>query len=95
MILNINKTYLMFLEYKMYILYNINYSLDFIFSNLVTDLSEKFFINNVLKLFYNKLVLITTSIELLNNTQFIKLNLYNYIDLININILYIFLNKNG
>jgi hypothetical protein len=81
----------MFLEYKMSILYSINYSLDFIFSNLVVDLSEKFFINNVFKLFYNKLILISSSLELVDN--YLEINSLINIDIININVFYIFLNK--
>jgi hypothetical protein len=97
MILNINKTYLMFIEYKTYILYNINYSLDFIFSNLVINLSEKYFINSVLNLFYNKLILISRSIDYIDNTLFIDLNdeNENEIDLLNIYSFYISINNNG
>ena len=90
-ILNINKTYLYFLEYKMYVLYNINYSLDFIFSELILNLSEKFFINNLLKLFYNKLVLIQQSNNCLND-DIIDINEVDYINLIDMNNFYILLN---
>lgn len=92
LILNINKTYLMFLEYKTYILYNVNYSLDYIFSEMILNLSEKFFINNVYKLFYNKLILIHNSLEYLNNISLLN-NINFYIDLINIYSIYIILNK--
>ena len=90
-ILNINKTYLFFLEYKLYVLYNINHSLDFIFSELILNLSEKFFINNLLKLFYNKLSLIQQSSNYLNDDIF-DINEVDYINLIDINIFYILLN---
>lgn len=92
-ILNINKTYLYFLEYKMYVLYNVNYSLDFIFSELILNLSEKFFINNLLKLFYNKLFLVQNSNNLLNDELF-DINEEDSINLIEIYIFYILLNDN-
>ena len=97
-IININITYLMFLEYKMYIIYNVNYSLEYIFSNLVVDLSEKFFMNNVLILFYNKLNLMVDSLNLLENSDNINIDLNNdlniIIDLIDVKSIYIFLNDN-
>ena len=93
MILNINKTYLYFLEYKMYVLYNVNYSLDYIFSELILNLSEKFFINNLLKLFYNKLSLIQNSNNLFNDDLF-DINENDSINLIEIYVLYIMLNDN-
>ena len=89
-ILNINKTYLFFLEYKMYVLYNINHSLDFIFSELVLNLSEKFLINNLLKLFYNKLILIQQSNNYLNDDIF-DINEIDYINLIDAYTFYILL----
>jgi hypothetical protein len=75
----------------MYVLYNINYSLDFIFSELILNLSEKFFINNLLKLFYNKLVLVQQSSNCLND-DIIDMNELDYINLIDIHIFYIILN---
>ena len=75
----------------MYVLYNINHSLDFIFSELILNLSEKFFINNLLKLFYNKLSLIQQSSNYLNDDIF-DINEVDYINLIDINIFYILLN---
>jgi len=93
-ILNINKTYLYFLEYKMYVLYNVNYSLDFIFSELILNLSEKFFINNLLKLFYNKLVLIQNSNNLFSDNLF-DINEDDSINLIEIYVFYSLLNDNN
>ena len=90
-ILNINKTYLYFLEYKMYVLYNVNYSLDYIFSELILNLSEKFFINNLLKIFYNKLILIQNSNNLFNE-DFFDINEDDSINLIEVYILYSLLN---
>jgi len=92
LILNINKTYLFFLEYKVYVLYNVNYSLDFIFSELLLNLSEKFFINNILILFYNKLFLIQNSNKLFNNNIIIYINENDFINLIDIYVFYILLN---
>lgn len=92
-ILNINKTYLYFLEYKMYVLYNVNYSLDFIFSELILNLSEKFFINNLLKLFYNKLILIQNSNSLFNEDLF-DINEEDFINLIEIYVFYSLVNDN-
>jgi hypothetical protein len=94
LILNINKTYLMFLEYKTYVLYNVNYSLDYIFSEMILNLSEKFFTNNVYKLFYNKLILIYYSSEYLKNVSLLN-NIGFYTDLMNIYSFYIILKKNG
>ena len=94
MILNINKTYLYFLEYKMYVLYNVNYSLDYIFSELILNLSEKFFINNLLKLFYNKLSLIQNSNNLFNDDLF-DINEDDSINLNEIYVFYILLNENN
>ena len=90
-ILNINKTYLFFLEYKVYVLYNINYSLNFIFSELIINLSEKFFINNLFNLFYNKLNLIQNLNNLLNDDLF-DINEKDSINLIEIYVFYILFN---
>jgi hypothetical protein len=93
LILNINKTYLYFLEYKVYVLYNVNYSLDFIFSELILNLSENFFINNILKLFYNKINLIYQSNNLFIENLF-DINEDDYINLIEIHIFNILLFNN-
>src|ERR1700733_4279378 len=93
-ILNINKTYLYFLEYKMYVLYNVHYSLDYIFSELILNLSEKFFINNLFKLFYNKLSLIQNSNNLFNDDLF-DINEDDSINLNEIYVFFILLNENN
>ena len=78
----------------MYVLYNVNYSLDFIFSELVLTLSEKFFINNILKYFYNKLILIQQSNNLFNENLF-DINEDDYINLIEVHIFNILLIDNN
>ena len=96
-ILNINKTYLFFLEYKIYVLYNVNYSLDYIFSELILNLSEKFFINNLLNFFYNKISLLQNSNSLFNDDLF-YISEDDFLDLIENDVFYIILNcieKNG
>ena len=85
---------LFFLEYKMYVLYNVNYSLDFIFSELILNLSEKFFINNLLNLFYNKLILIQNSNASFNDDLF-EINEDDSINLIGNYVFYILLNDNN
>lgn len=77
----------------MYVLYNVNYSLDFIFSELILNLSEKFFINNLLKLFYNKLILIQNSNSLFNEDLF-DINEEDFINLIEIYVFYSLVNDN-
>ena len=96
-ILNINKTYLFFLEYKTYVLYNVNYSLDYIFSELILNLSEKFFINNLLNFFYNKISLLQNSNSLFNDDLF-YISEDDSLNLIENDVFYIILNcieKNG
>ena len=77
----------------MYVLYNVNYSLDFIFSGFLLNLSEKFFINNLLNLFYNKINLIQNSNNLFNEDLF-EINEDNSVNLIEIYNFYILLNYN-
>ena len=77
----------------MYVLYNVNYSLDFIFSELILNLSEKFFINNLLNLFYNKLILIQNSNNYFNDDLF-DINENDSINLIGNYVFYILLNDN-
>ena len=83
-----------FLEYKMYVLYNVNYSLDFIFSEFIFNLSEKFFINNLLMLFYNKLVLIQNSSNFLNDDIF-DIKEEDTISLIEVYVFYTLLNDSN
>jgi hypothetical protein len=78
----------------MYVLYNVNYSLDFIFSELILNLSEKFFINNLLNLFYNKLILIQNSNNYFNDDLF-EINEDDSINLIGDYVFYILLNDNN
>jgi hypothetical protein len=78
----------------MYVLYNVNYSLDFIFSELILNLSEKFFINNLLNLFYNKLILIQNSNNYFNDDLF-DINENDSINLIRNYVFYILLNDNN
>ena len=97
LILNINQTYLSFLEYKIYVLYNIDYSLDFIYSDFIFNLSEKFFLNNIFNIFYNKLILIQKSSNLINNNiLFLDSEDFGYyIDIINIYSLFHIFENNG
>jgi hypothetical protein len=78
----------------MYVLYNVNYSLDFIFSELILNLSEKFFINNILNLFYNKLILIQNSNNMFNEDLF-DINEDDSINLIEIYVFYVLLKDNN
>lgn len=68
--------------------------MDFIFSELVLNLSEKFFINNILKFFYNKLILIQQSNNLFNENLF-DVNEDDYINLIEVYTFYILLIDNN
>jgi hypothetical protein len=57
---------------------------------LILNLSEKFFINNILKYFYNKLILIQQSNNLFNENLF-DINEDDYINLIEVHIFNILL----
>jgi hypothetical protein len=80
-VLNLNKIYLQFIEYKTYILYNVDYSLDLIYFDLIQGFSNKYLLNNILKQFYNKLLIINNANILLDSKSIfvddeLDLNLY-------------------
>lgn len=80
-VLNLHKIYLQFIEYKTYILYNVDYSLDLIYFDLIQELSNKYLLNNILKQFYNKMVIINNANILLDSKSIfsddeLDLNLY-------------------
>lgn len=88
-----NIIYSKFLHYKVYILNSVSFSLNSIWLNINNSILRKYFINNVLLLFYNRLNIMYKYDNKLISYQFINLFNYNKVHVFNNYFILTFFNK--
>ena len=94
LIVNFNNIYLKFLHYKVYVLNSVSFSLNDIWFSINNNLLKKYFINNVLILFFDKLNIINKFNNKIINYQFINILNLNKVQMFNNYFILILFNKN-
>jgi len=94
LILMINKNYLLFFEVKIFILKDILYSLNYIYSEMIYNLMNNYYLNYCFTIYIYRLVRVKNL--LLNiNTFNLNYTILYLIENINIYSIYIYFKKNG